>query len=117
MSIDYSQFAFSKPSDKRGPAPKKYARPKPKRTREIADKSGQGKRLVLSKADWDKLRRHYWKTHEVVICGICNKPVVRWEEFELDHIGGRGMGGGRRNDRWVQPSHHACNMAKGSRRL
>jgi HNH endonuclease len=116
VSIDYSAMAFPKPSDKAGPAPKKRISRKPKPTREVSDKSGQGKRLVLSNADWDKLRRYYWKTHPVVTCGICGKPVLGWEDFELDHIDGRGFGGSRRDDRRVQASHRNCNREKGSRR-
>ena len=118
MAIDYSTFRFAKPSDKAGPAPKKRIPRKPKPTRTIANKSGQGERLVLSKADWEKLRRHYWKTHPTVACGICGLPILRWEDFEFDHKDPRGMGGGRRDDSPgnLRPSHALCNRAKGSRR-
>ena len=82
------------------------------------DKTTGAKRLVLSPADWAKLRKKYWADHPKVMCGICGKEILQWEDFEFDHIEPRGMGGARRNDIGsnLRPAHHACNSRKGSRR-
>ena len=117
MSIDTSQFAFPKPSATSGPEPKKREPKKQKPTREITDKTTGAKRIVLSDADWDKLRRWYWKTNFRIICTLCGKQILEWTDFTLDHKEPRGMGGARRQDKGnLRPAHFSCNAERGSRR-
>ena len=118
MSIDYSLFKFSKPSNKPGPEPKKKQSKPVKPTRHVTDKTTGAKRLVLSPADWAKLRKKYWADHPKVTCGICEKEIKDWADFTLDHKEPRGMGAARRDDNLgnLRPAHFACNAKRGSRR-
>jgi len=90
--------------------------------------SGQGfamyRRLILSAADWQQMKRELWAKGSVGVmtgcymyCGICGEIIRRFEDMEPDNIQPRGMGGGKRDDSPsnIQPSHRACNREKGSK--
>jgi 5-methylcytosine-specific restriction endonuclease McrA len=49
---------------------------------------------------------------ELVICGICEKPIIRVDDLSLDHIQARAFGG-RNYSYNLQPSHKDCNHRKG----
>ena len=53
------------------------------------------------------------------VCALCLRPIEDYREAQVDHIIPRGMGGGRRDDRFsnIQAVHGRCNMQKGSHRL
>ena len=81
-------------------------------------------RIVLSKSDWRKLREWFWFDRWDLLesmpwppCALCFQTIQWFREFTLDHITPRGMGGGKRDDRFVQPAHFWCNAKKGSKRL
>lgn len=96
MAIDYSNFAI--PKVKRKPRPE-----------------FRGGRLVLNPANYTKLRKDTF--YPGIACGICRNPIRTFEDFTLEHYDGRGMGGGRRDDRKTVPAHFKCNAEKGSKRL
>lgn len=79
-------------------------------------------RIVLSPSDWRKLREWVWRTfnsYRVLfpICHICRARIYWYDDFNLDHLTPRGLGGGTRDDRFVKPSHSWCNRERGSKRL
>lgn len=47
------------------------------------------------------------------ICPACNKPITDVQDFSMDHIFPRTMGGGN-NLGNLQPMHKSCNEHKGS---
>ena len=103
--IDYSGFAFPKPSAK-----------------VKATKTHRDGRVVLSKYAAKKKRDEVLlriREGRLVICAICLKPIWKEEDLEMDHKVPRGMGGGKRDDSSanLRPSHCACNREKGSRRV
>lgn len=56
------------------------------------------------------------------VCPICSQPMDK-ETVTFDHVDGRGMGAGKRDDRIVKDgkqynfaSHALCNAERGSRR-
>jgi HNH endonuclease len=78
-------------------------------------------RLILSVKDWQAMKRRMWDaltsfTNFGVQCAICHGTIKRYEDFEPDHVVPRGMGGGKRDDSNIQPSHALCNRLKGSKR-
>jgi len=81
------------------------------------------RRLILSAADWQKMKREMWNTVLLTghwpLCGICALSIYNYWDFEPDHIQPRGMGGGKRDDSPsnIQASHKICNREKGSRRI
>ena len=85
-----------------------------RRTRTTKHRDG---RIVLSDSAWSLMKRTLWESREHV-CGICGEPIFFVDDYELDHIAPRGMGGGKRDDRAfnLQLSHRWCNREKGSKR-
>ena len=79
------------------------------------------RRLILSAADWRQMKRALWlNISGYPRCGICQKVINHYENYEPDHIQPRGMGGGKRDDSPsnIQPSHSWCNrFVKGSKRV
>lgn len=76
---------------------------------------------VKQRAKQQKLNeiRHRWWIERERVCGICSLGITAFEDYVLDHIKPRGMGGGTRDDSEanLQPTHWRCNALKGSRRL
>ena len=74
-------------------------------------------RLILSATDWQKMKQEMWKDAPL-LCHICHQRIMRYEDFQPDHVEPRGMGGGRRSDapENILPSHSWCNFQKGSKR-
>jgi 5-methylcytosine-specific restriction endonuclease McrA len=103
---------------------KRYTPLKSKRssavTREFEDKTTGEKRLILSDADWRKMKRGLWTSRagKKLLCGICGFEIRRYKDLEPDHIEPRGMDGARRTDfpENIQASHSWCNREKGSKR-
>ena len=64
-------------------------------------------------------KRFRWWIERPRVCGICGLGIQTFEEYVLDHIKPRGMGGGFRDDSDsnLQPAHFICNSLKGSRRI
>lgn len=76
--------------------------------REICSGTTAGKR------EYKDRRRQMWE-RDGGICCLCAQPIdLRSATFE--HLGGRGIGGGKRDDRVSMNgvSHYFGNMAKGS---
>jgi hypothetical protein len=88
-------------------------------TREFHDKTTGELRLILSEADWRKMKRGMWTKGKVLLCGICGLRIRRYKDLEPDHVKPRGMNGGFRDDSPgnIRASHRWCNREKGSRRL
>jgi 5-methylcytosine-specific restriction endonuclease McrA len=65
-----------------------------------------------------RVRTKWWKERTGhLLCGICSKPIVRWEDLVPDHIVPGKMGGCKdHSEENLQPAHHWCNREKGSRR-
>lgn len=88
-------------------------------TREFEDKTTGEKRLLLSEADWRKMKRGMWAAGKKLLCGICGRYISSYGDLEPDHIKPRGMDGAFRDDSPanIQRSHWWCNREKGSRRV
>lgn len=71
--IDTSQFAFAKPGHRSG-------------------------RLVLKGKKYSDNKRRVWE-HQARCCSRCPRPIVDPREAHFHHTHGRGMGGGKRDDR------------------
>lgn len=100
----------------------------PKRRRWLPRKAAKPKRkrpelfpyLEKKHDPWPEIsamvRKKWWEAGEV-ICAICDKPVVRFEDLVPDHIEPGRMGGGKNHDESnLQPAHWWCNLLKGSKR-
>jgi hypothetical protein len=85
--------------------------------REICDCSTPSGRAEYKRRSEAMAERQHYR------CALCGKTLVGWHP-SFDHEDGRGMGGGRRDDRiWVDGKwknaavHISCNNDKGSRRV
>lgn len=62
------------------------------------------------------VRKKWWEAGQVV-CGICELPVLRFEDLVPDHVEPGKMGGCKNHDESnLQPAHWWCNLEKGSKR-
>lgn len=60
-----------------------------------------------------RIRERWWAEGNRT-CGICDKPILTFEEMVNDHIvPGSGKDDSEANQ---QPAHSICNLIKGSRR-
>jgi|SRR5579884_597154 len=71
--IDTSQFAFAKPGHRSG-------------------------RVVLTGKKYSDNKRRQWE-HQARCCARCPRVIVDPREAHFHHTHGRGMGGGKRDDR------------------
>lgn len=67
-------------------------------------------RTILSAADYRIFRRcgYDWQNRA---CFVCGRPLP-FDEFDVHHHGGRGMGGSKRGDRWFFHNDIAVEAAK-----
>lgn len=84
--------------------------------REVCDKTTSGLRLYRNRTLLMMIRQNY-------LCALCGMFMQSYEAT-FDHEDGRGMGGGKRDDRievdgkWKNAAvHGSCNGAKGSRKI
>lgn len=109
--IDHSKSAFPKPAKV----------PKVKPSTSYWNMAGELQRIVLNPPEWKKLRVFVWDAYVMIFgkveCHICERPILDFSDYELDHLIPRGNGGCYRDDRKVKPSHMICNRTRGSKRL
>ena len=93
MPINTAGFALPKPSVKEG-------------------------RVILSENHLRNLRRLWWQQSKRT-CHLCERPILDFSDYTLDHLRPKGMGGGSRDDSEnnLRPAHWKCNIEKGSKRL
>ena len=79
--------------------------------REICSKTAAGR------AEYARRREERWKLDKRICC-LCGLPVAL-KYATVEHPDGRGLGGGRRDDRisTIRISHFCGNVAKGGMRL
>lgn len=63
--------------------------------------------IVFSGKNYTAYKKLLWERQEKR-CRICSM-YLPWPQAELDHLGGRGMAGGKRDDRNVRVVHHDCH--------
>lgn len=106
--MDMTKLPFGKPAK----------RPRSKPTRAVRNPDGSIERIILSDTDWKKLTQWVWETqleiNGLVRCHIGAHTINEREQFVLDHVDGRGMNSGHRNDMRVKPACHWHNGEKGS---
>lgn len=77
----------------------------------------QSKRERVSNPGLRATLRREWRDMiifgQIVKCGICDYPIKNDRDVSLDHIIPRSKGGGDIENN-MQPTHKACNCAKGS---
>lgn len=59
-------------------------------------------------------RRILWNASAKKLCGVCGKPVKRWEDLAIDHVTAHIKGGHTKLSNGAL-SHKSCNSAKGAR--
>jgi hypothetical protein len=79
--------------------------------REICNSTAAGKR------EYDRRKQQMWERDKGLCC-LCFQPIA-FRNATWEHFDGRGMGGGRRDDRieFGGVSHFWGNYTKGSTRL
>lgn len=89
-----------------------FCRARPKRVSE--SQSARLGRLLQVRLKWWRESRD---SGADLICGICHKPITRYEELASDHREPGKMGGCRNDaEENLQPAHRWCNQEKGSNR-
>lgn len=74
-------------------------------------------RLVLGSSGYTRLKRQRWKEQDHA-CGRCLRPLSSPSEGQLHHLAKRGMGGGKRDDRFTVLLCEYCHAAEeGQRKL
>lgn len=77
---------------------------------------GTGWAARASRRIWARKRKQWFAANpaEVYVCALCGQPIID-EPVSLDHIIPVNKGGNWRDISNLQPSHHLCNIKKGSK--